>query len=205
MPRWLTDEKIRTGNRALHLLDRAAEERIQLTTEASNMCRWFSRELYALEAMRTLPQCELLTFFRSPQHDLNLYSVIPYKTLVDLRISDHLHLATLWANPFVSNSTFQQCSMQVQLHMRGSTDVVTRMVSNFTTVPNSTDTTSSIPEVPDNVSEGPDESEEQTADAVYLTDIITENTADLSDEEDIERSEDELTWQLPVSLPVRIP
>jgi hypothetical protein len=47
--RWFTESTIRLGVRALLKLDRCAEEKDRLITEAGNMCNWFRRELTALE------------------------------------------------------------------------------------------------------------------------------------------------------------
>jgi hypothetical protein len=53
-PRWLDDANVRQGIRAMLKLDRCLEERRRLGNEADNLCRWFGRELCALElALRT--------------------------------------------------------------------------------------------------------------------------------------------------------
>ncbi|KAL0057592.1 hypothetical protein AAF712_015755 [Marasmius tenuissimus] len=51
-PKWLNDEGVRKGMRSLLLLDRCAEERARLETEAKNLCLWFRRELQALMFMK---------------------------------------------------------------------------------------------------------------------------------------------------------
>jgi hypothetical protein len=49
IPRWLDDPDVREGIRAMLKVDRCLEERRRLGNEADNMCRWFGRELEAIE------------------------------------------------------------------------------------------------------------------------------------------------------------
>ncbi|KAJ8089562.1 hypothetical protein PM082_014818 [Marasmius tenuissimus] len=190
-PRWLVDKGVRAGIRALLTLDRAAEERLRLATEANNMCRWFRTELLALKAMAALPQ------------------FTPFRTLVNLRLSDHLHLATVWANPFLPRSTLRNQISLVESHLQGrdpaqspshspSTSLLRNPASSTPTctkqavaqgIPEDQD----IPEVLD---------EEQTGDAVYLADVLIETNPEFSDDEDSESSESELTWEHPDHLRV---
>jgi len=54
LPRWLDDSDVRDGIRAMLKVDRCSEERQRLRIEADNLCRWFGRELAAVElALRT--------------------------------------------------------------------------------------------------------------------------------------------------------
>lgn len=48
-PPWLTDPKVRKGIRAMLKVDRCIEENRRLGIEADNLCRWFGRELAAIE------------------------------------------------------------------------------------------------------------------------------------------------------------
>ena len=48
-PPWLTDTKVRKGIRAMLKNDRCTEEYRRLGIEADNLCRWFGRELAAIE------------------------------------------------------------------------------------------------------------------------------------------------------------
>ena len=48
-PPWLTDTKVRKGIRAMLKVDRCTEEFRRLGMEADNLCRWFGRELAAIE------------------------------------------------------------------------------------------------------------------------------------------------------------
>ncbi|KAK1228054.1 hypothetical protein PQX77_008917 [Marasmius sp. AFHP31] len=89
-PKWLVDEDARKGTRSLVLLDRCAEERARLEAEATNLCSWFRCELRALMFMTK---------------DKN-YS--KYRTLLRMRLQDHLLLADCWGNPFVPNTVFRQ-------------------------------------------------------------------------------------------------
>lgn len=63
VPRWLQDSAVRYGIRALLTLDRCAEERRRLGREADNLCRWYGRELAAVELALRLPSCEYICLF----------------------------------------------------------------------------------------------------------------------------------------------
>ncbi|KAL0062018.1 hypothetical protein AAF712_011096 [Marasmius tenuissimus] len=88
-PRWLTDDTVRKGIRALLTLDRCAEERLRLVKEAKNLCGWFREELHALLAL-------------SRDH-----SVGKYRTLIKLRLQDHLLLADEWGTSFIGKEVFE--------------------------------------------------------------------------------------------------
>ncbi|KAL0567593.1 hypothetical protein V5O48_014405 [Marasmius crinis-equi] len=87
-PRWITDEDVRKGIRAVLTLERCAEERQRLAKEATNLCIWFRDELYAL-----------LTLSNNPQY-------LSHRSLVQLRIQEHLLLAETWSNPFTGRQVF---------------------------------------------------------------------------------------------------
>ena len=48
-PPWLTDTKVRKGIHAMLKVNRCTEEFRRLGIEADNLCRWFGRELAAIE------------------------------------------------------------------------------------------------------------------------------------------------------------
>lgn len=58
MPRWLEDVQVRRGIRAMLTQDRCLEERRRLGNEADNLCRWYGRELAAVELAIRTPHCE---------------------------------------------------------------------------------------------------------------------------------------------------
>ncbi|KAK1220242.1 hypothetical protein PQX77_017007 [Marasmius sp. AFHP31] len=89
-PKWLVDEDIRKGIRSFLNLDRCAEERARLNTEAMNLLLWFTRELHALMYMA-----------RSSHY-------AKYRTILTSRLQDHLQLAKSWSNPFVQATSFQE-------------------------------------------------------------------------------------------------
>ncbi|KAJ8094200.1 hypothetical protein PM082_023409 [Marasmius tenuissimus] len=89
-PRWLTDNNVRKGIRALLILDRCAEERVRLDKEAKNMCFWFRSELRALMALANDP------------------SSTKYGVLLKLRIQDHLLLVDQWSTAFVNKAAFDE-------------------------------------------------------------------------------------------------
>ncbi|KAL0573317.1 hypothetical protein V5O48_008639 [Marasmius crinis-equi] len=88
-PRWLTDDDVRKGIRAVTMLERCVEERQRLAKEAVNLCMWFRDELYALLVLSTLPD----------------YST--HLPLIGLRIREHLLLVETWSNPFVGRQVFE--------------------------------------------------------------------------------------------------
>lgn len=54
IPRWMQDQVVRDGIRAMLKRDRCLEEQRRLGMEADNMCRWYGAELAAVElALRT--------------------------------------------------------------------------------------------------------------------------------------------------------
>jgi len=63
-PLWLEDSDIRGGIRTMVKLERCVEEQRRLGMESDNLCRWFGRELGAVELALRNPLC---TWF---SHDL---------------------------------------------------------------------------------------------------------------------------------------
>lgn len=68
VPRWLEDIDVRAGIRAMLKLDHCLEEQRRLGQEADNLCRWFGRELLAIEAAIASPSSELV--YSSPLRNL---------------------------------------------------------------------------------------------------------------------------------------
>lgn len=56
-PSWLDDSDIRSGIRAMVKAERCVEERRWLGMESDNLCRWFGRELGAVELALRNPLC----------------------------------------------------------------------------------------------------------------------------------------------------
>ncbi|KAL0573133.1 hypothetical protein V5O48_008821 [Marasmius crinis-equi] len=88
-PRWLIDDDVRKGIRAVLTLERCSEERRRLANEAQNLCLWFRDELYALLVLSALPE----------------YS--RHSPLINLRIQEHLLLTETWSNSFVGRQVFE--------------------------------------------------------------------------------------------------
>jgi hypothetical protein len=57
LPRWLEDQEVRKGIQAMLKVDRCAEEYRRLEKEADNLCRWWGREIAAVELALHLPEC----------------------------------------------------------------------------------------------------------------------------------------------------
>jgi hypothetical protein len=60
LPLWLEDTDIRGGIRAIVKVERCVEEQRRLGMESDNLCRWFGRELGAIELALRNPLCMLL-------------------------------------------------------------------------------------------------------------------------------------------------
>ncbi|KAF8430674.1 hypothetical protein L210DRAFT_3417312 [Boletus edulis BED1] len=60
IPRWMNDQVVRGGIRAMLKRDRCVEEQQRLGMEADNLCRWYGNELAAVELALRLPE-KLLT------------------------------------------------------------------------------------------------------------------------------------------------
>ena len=76
VPRWLNEVEVRVGIRAMLKLDHCLEERCRLGREADNLCRWFGRELLAIEGAILLPSSELAPNYLTMHSNLyqtNLY------------------------------------------------------------------------------------------------------------------------------------
>jgi hypothetical protein len=57
-PRWLDEQQVRDGIRAMIKRERCLEERRRLGLEADNLCRWFGQELCSLELAIRRSECE---------------------------------------------------------------------------------------------------------------------------------------------------
>lgn len=58
IPAWLEDVDVREGIRATLKMDRCQEELRRLGSESDNLCRWFGREIGALEVAIVTPSSE---------------------------------------------------------------------------------------------------------------------------------------------------
>lgn len=101
---WLEDVDVRMGIRAMLKADRCLEERRRLGREADNLCRWFGRELSAIELALRTNSC-MLTF--SPGITNNGLTTV---ASMAVPLSQHrdrlLHLKTRWTNSMASSVCF---------------------------------------------------------------------------------------------------
>ncbi|KAK1231142.1 hypothetical protein PQX77_005748 [Marasmius sp. AFHP31] len=125
-PKWLVDEDIRRGIRSFLNLDRCAEERARLNTEATNLLSWFTHELQVLMFMT-----------RNPQY-------ARYQTLLNSRLQEHLLLAGSWSNPFLPATSF-----------RNQVTAVEQWASQFSLANLSTSSLSPLPSPPTSLSLAP--------------------------------------------------
>ncbi|KAJ2915397.1 hypothetical protein MD484_g5045, partial [Candolleomyces efflorescens] len=93
--RWVHDAGIQSGIRAVHRLERCAEETRRLGNEADNMCRWFGREISAVaEAMQDPGNLSLICFLQQDFNDLlALADTWPTALVPKLRYDDHIEKA----------------------------------------------------------------------------------------------------------------
>jgi hypothetical protein len=126
IPLWLDNTNIRKGIQAMLKRDRCLEEQRRLEMEADNLCRWFGRELLAVELALVMPSSMSLPFTISENilivvaiADKDLYVLLSWRR-------DHLlSLQSQWATPFVSQICFEShvqiaysISAQVSQHPR---------------------------------------------------------------------------------------
>ncbi|KAF8452432.1 hypothetical protein L210DRAFT_3383491, partial [Boletus edulis BED1] len=88
IPRWLEDQEVRDGIRALLKRDRCREEQVRLGMEADNMCRWFGNELATVEVAVRLPEYH------------------HYQLLLQQRREDLLVLQEQWPSPLASAARY---------------------------------------------------------------------------------------------------
>jgi len=64
IPRWVEDQDVRDGIRAMLKRDRCLEEWRRLSIEADNLCRWYGNELMAVELALRIPEskCHLFLY-----------------------------------------------------------------------------------------------------------------------------------------------
>ncbi|KAG6881236.1 hypothetical protein C0993_002278, partial [Termitomyces sp. T159_Od127] len=79
VPRWLSDNAVRKGIRAMLKVERCTEELRRLHMEATNLSRWFGRELAAIELALMEPSnaCLRVPLEQRRSHLLNLRSLWP--------------------------------------------------------------------------------------------------------------------------------
>ena len=65
IPRWVEDQDVRDGIRAMLKRDRCLEEQRRLGVEADNLCRWYGNKLAAVELALRIPEsgCPILAYY----------------------------------------------------------------------------------------------------------------------------------------------
>lgn len=106
VPPWLCDPDVREGIRAMLKIDRCQEERRRLGMEADNLCRFFGRELCAIEVAIATPS----SMYTSPSISDAFSCFFPDIPLLVLLQQRHTHLLNLkqsWSNnPLVSRARY---------------------------------------------------------------------------------------------------
>ncbi|KAJ7584471.1 hypothetical protein C8J56DRAFT_1053928 [Mycena floridula] len=104
-PRWLDDATVRSSIKAMLKLDRCIEEQRRLGREADNLCRYFGRQLTALEITRTSPRYSNLSLLirerythllqLKPRWTNELASAIRFDNAVKTALKTAQRIATL--------------------------------------------------------------------------------------------------------------
>ncbi|KIK01824.1 hypothetical protein K443DRAFT_122207 [Laccaria amethystina LaAM-08-1] len=98
VPRWLEDVDVWEGIRAMLKIERCHEERVRIGAEADNLCRWFGREMSAVEVALELPSNDSIKILLL-QHRTRIRS-----------------LKAQWTNPMAS-------SIHFDTHLKTAVDV----------------------------------------------------------------------------------
>lgn len=126
VPRWLDEVEVRLGIRAMLKVDHCLEERRRLGQEADNLCRWFGRELLALEAAVLSPCSKSVCLtFHAP---IDFLSDQPISVLLESQRAHLLSLKCRWTNILASGVRFES-------HVLAATQLKHRLSAFTTTSP----------------------------------------------------------------------
>jgi hypothetical protein len=124
VPRWLEDQDVREGIRSMLKIDRCREEHQRLKKEADNLCRWWGREIMAVELAVRTPACTssilcLLKMLRDAKNLIDAAILVPLRQWQE-RL---LLLKSRWTNPMVSGQFFDvhiHCAHRIAEHLSRS-------------------------------------------------------------------------------------
>jgi hypothetical protein len=107
LPRWLEDQDVRDGIRSMLKMDRCREEHQRLKKEADNLCRWWGREIMAVELAVRTPACRtsvlcVLKTLRDAENLIDAAILVPLHQWQERLYS----LKSRWTNPMVSIQCF---------------------------------------------------------------------------------------------------
>lgn len=128
IPRWLDDADVRQGIRAMLKIDRCLEERCRLGREADNLCRWFGRELAAIELVlheQRSTSCHFQTLSTNSQ---TISLDHPIAVQLQQKRDRLIHLQGRWSNPLAS-------SLRFEFHVREAREIVQRVTGHGTQIP----------------------------------------------------------------------
>ncbi|KAG6819938.1 hypothetical protein H0H93_007262 [Arthromyces matolae] len=142
-PRWLEEPEVREGIRAILKADRCLEERRRLGVEADNLCRWYGRELRAINMALSSPSSmDCISSLELCPHG-SLYLIDDSISILLQRERDHLILLkSAWANPLASVSRFEA-------HIAAAASVTSNLkpATDLTWIPSAPKTSTSTIEV----------------------------------------------------------
>ncbi|KAG2091619.1 hypothetical protein BD769DRAFT_1631979 [Suillus cothurnatus] len=181
VPRWLDDQDVHDGIRAMLKRDRCIEEQRRLGLEADNLCRWFGDELAAIELALQLPEN------------------IRFSILLRQRREHLRHLQIRWSNPLASPLRFESRARHAEslaMRISGASQECALhwvpLISCTTSVEE--EEGAEDPEVTATFFDDP------PPEHLALDDIINVDTLDSEDEEDIDIPADPralITWHTP--------
>jgi hypothetical protein len=204
VPKWLEDADVREGIRAVLKLDRCAEERHRLGVEADNLCRWFGRELSAIEVALSMLSSKFICFI---MERTLLIHYLDSKIAVLLRQKQMslLNLKSRWTNPLVASARFEA-------HLSTAQTIVGILSSHHTCSP-----PANLPQLPmcfetdtQDGNEGHDLIDDPVfpipdSEAVILNDLLNdENGVDNQADDvniDLHQYDIALIWSVPVRQP----
>ncbi|KAI0628590.1 hypothetical protein C8Q77DRAFT_1067705 [Trametes polyzona] len=159
VPRWLQDSTVRNGIRAMLTLDRCLEERRRLGDEADNLCRWYGRELAAVELALRLPKFSVIAF------------------LLLQKKEELLLLQMRWRTPLVSAHRFQSRTEEAVRIADRLTGAIAAAPIKWVCVPSE----DGAPEPGAQTSEGNDADEEVVIAHDTLDELLSLDESDIED------------------------
>jgi len=105
VPLWLKDSDVRSAIRAMLKLDCCHEEQLRLGMEADNLCRWFGRELCAVEFALRQPQRKCCCSV-APVVNMNFLSDSIFHFILKQRHENIRTLQERWPSPLVSATRY---------------------------------------------------------------------------------------------------
>ncbi|KAH0832248.1 hypothetical protein J3R83DRAFT_13222, partial [Lanmaoa asiatica] len=186
IPRWMEDEDVRSGIRAMLKGDRCLEEQLRLGMEADNLCRWFGDELATVELALRTPGNE--AFYHTLQHHREQLLTLPPR----------------WSNSLASRARFDvrtEDATNLAVKLSGGMPEISLYWINQTTF-------EALPEEEQTHDNSAEEASAATLDpdqAIFI-DYLTEEPSNAHNDDDNDKADKpnipsvKIAWELPVDL-----